>query len=406
MDEQSNSQRLEPSMKKRPLIVLSVAAVLAGGMWLGKASIQRTAYKFSLYHDDAPSDVAFTEVLEHSGNPLPIVQDLWKRDRVAVRIGVMHYLRRHALEGSPLWPSTRSIVLEATRSGDIEIAENALTIFENNHDTQGVAIATSMLQDLDPELRQYALLYLGRNGNKSLVPTYMKMLDDSEPKVRSLAGDDLRDTTNQDFNVHYDADDKVTAAGIASWKTWFKGHQSEYTNSTTPSPAAETWALSPGVPSTDFALQDLSGKTVHLSDFHGKPVLINFWATWCPSCVREIPDLMELQKHRPDLVVLGVCVDKVPDADGDAPPDTTKGDFAGNIKTYADEHHITYPVLLDQNGQSMAKYGGGDLPVSILVDAQGAVRRRVLGPRTMAAWESMLNGISPAPASGEKVASR
>jgi len=140
-------------MKKRPLIVLAVAAVIAGGMYLGKPAIQRTVYKWSLFHDDAPSDVAFTEVLDHSGNPTALVQDLWKRDRVAVRIGVLHYLRRHAIEGSSLWPSTREIVLQATRSGDIEAAENALTILENNHDAQGIAIATSMLSDLDPELR-------------------------------------------------------------------------------------------------------------------------------------------------------------------------------------------------------------------------------------------------------------
>jgi thiol-disulfide isomerase/thioredoxin len=392
-------------MKKRSMIVLSVAAAVAGGIILARPVIQRGVYKWSLYHDDAPSDVAFTEVLEHSGDPLPVVQDLWKRDRVAVRIGVLHYLRRHALEGSALWPSARSIVLDAARSGDIEIAENALTVLENNHDAQGVAVATGMLKDQDPELRQYALLYLGRNGDKALVPTYVRMLDDPEAKVRSLAGDNLSEITHREFNVHYDAEEKVAAAGLAAWKGWWKEHRSEYATDASASGAAEAWALSAGVPATDFSLQDLSGKAVRLSDFRGKPVLINFWATWCPSCVREIPDLMELQKHRPDLVVLGVCLDKVPDADGDDAPDTTKGDFAANIKRYADEHHITYPVLLDHNGKSMAPYGGGDLPVSILVDPLGMVRRRVLGPRTMAAWESMVNEMTPA-VGAEKVASR
>ena len=86
-------------MKKRSIIVLGIATAVAGGIYLAKPAIQRGVYKWSLYHDDAPSDVAFTEVLEHSSDPLPIVQDLWKRDRVAVRIGVMHYLRRHATDG-------------------------------------------------------------------------------------------------------------------------------------------------------------------------------------------------------------------------------------------------------------------------------------------------------------------
>ena len=106
---------------------------------------------------------------------------------------------------------------------------------------------------------------------------------------------------------------------------------------------------------------------------------------------------MELQRQRPELIVLGVCLDKVPDADGDDAPDTTKGDFVANIKRYSEEHKITYPVLLDQNGKSMAPYGGGDLPVSILIDPQGNVRRRILGPRTIAAWESMITAIMPPP---------
>jgi cytochrome c biogenesis protein CcmG, thiol:disulfide interchange protein DsbE len=394
-------------MKKRSVIVLGVAAALAGGIYLSKAAIQRGVYKWSLYHDDAPSDVAFNEVLEHSSDPLPIVQDLWKRDRVALRIGVMHYLRRHATEGSPLWPSTRSIVLEAARCGDIEAAENALTVLENNHDGQGLAVALAMLHDLDPELRQYALLYLGRSGGKTLVPRYMKMLDDPEPKVRSIASNNLSEITGQEINVHYDADETTKADGIAAWKKWWDTHKAEYASSGASDSATrgpEEAAQTAAVPATEFALQDLSGKTVKLSDFRGKPVLINFWATWCPSCVKEIPDLMELRKHRPGLVVLGVCLDKVPDADGDDAPDTTKGDFAANIRQYSQEHQITYPVLLDHDGKWMAPYGGGDLPVSVLVDAQGNVRRRVLGARTMSAWEAMVDGI--APRGPEKVASR
>ena len=394
-------------MKKRTIIVLTVAATFAGGIYLGKSRVQREVLKWSLYHDDAPSDAAFTEVLEHSSDPLPVVQDLWKRDRVAVRIGVMHYLRRHAIQGSPLWPGTRSIVMEGTRCGDIEVEENALTVLENNHDEQGVAVALGMLKDLDPELRQYALLYLGRNGDKTMAPRYMKMLDDPEPKVRSIASDDLSAITGQEINVHYDADEKTQADGIAAWKKWWNAHQTEYASANSANsgdPVLEGATEASGVPATEFALQDLSGKTVKLSDFRGKTVLINFWATWCPSCVREIPDLMELQKHRPDLVVLGVCLDKVPDADGDDAPDTTKGDFTANIRSYAGEHHITYPVLLDQNGKSMAPYGGGDLPVSVLVDGQGKVRRRVLGARTMSAWQAMVDGI--ATRSPESVAAR
>ncbi len=59
----------------------------------------------------------------------------------------------------------------------------------------------------------------------------------------------------------------------------------------------------------DFTIQDMQGKTHHLSDYRGRWVLVNFWATWCPPCRREIPDLISLQKTHKDLAVIGVAVD-------------------------------------------------------------------------------------------------
>ena len=71
------------------------------------------------------------------------------------------------------------------------------------------------------------------------------------------------------------------------------------------------------MPTDDFALPDLSGKLVRLSDFRGKTVLLNFWTTWCTACLTEIPDLVELQRRNPDrLVILGVSLDGVADEHG------------------------------------------------------------------------------------------
>ncbi len=59
-----------------------------------------------------------------------------------------------------------------------------------------------------------------------------------------------------------------------------------------------------------FAMKDLAGKTHRLADYRGKWVVLNYWATWCPSCLDEIPDLATLsEKHKANLVVLGVAVD-------------------------------------------------------------------------------------------------
>jgi thiol-disulfide isomerase/thioredoxin len=120
-------------------------------------------------------------------------------------------------------------------------------------------------------------------------------------------------------------------------------------------PAPQTpWALGPGIPAQDFKLVDLEGKPVQLSGLAGKTVLINFWATWCGLCVKEIPDLAELHRRRPDLVILGVAVDANPHDDDDEPKGTDGPE--ARIRRMASEKHINYSVLIDHDAQAMAAF--------------------------------------------------
>lgn len=110
----------------------------------------------------------------------------------------------------------------------------------------------------------------------------------------------------------------------------------------------------------DFTLSDASGKPVKLSDFRGKVVLLNFWATWCPPCKVEIPWFVEFQKtygHR-DFVVLGVSLDE---------------DGWTTVKPYMDENHINYRMMIG-NSDIAALYGGLDsLPVTLIIDKSGRI---------------------------------
>ena len=119
-------------------------------------------------------------------------------------------------------------------------------------------------------------------------------------------------------------------------------------------------------PAPGFVLKDASGATVKLSDFRGKVVLLNFWATWCAPCREEIPwfvDFEEEFKDR-DFAVLGVSMDE-------------RGWDV--VKPYIDRHNINYPVVLGDAGVNTL-YGGADaLPVTFMIDRNGRVARTHVG---------------------------
>src|SRR5512146_916945 len=125
----------------------------------------------------------------------------------------------------------------------------------------------------------------------------------------------------------------------------------------------------PGTLAPDFTLQSLDGKTVRLSDFRGKAVLLNFWATWCEPCKLEMPWFVELQKqYGPQgLEVVGVAMD-------DSGKDT--------IAKFAKDLGVNYSVLLGKESVS-DEYGGLEyLPTSFYIDRDGKVVARVFGLRS------------------------
>ena len=115
----------------------------------------------------------------------------------------------------------------------------------------------------------------------------------------------------------------------------------------------------------DFTLPDLNGRKVKLSDFRGKLVVIDFWATWCPPCEFEIPVLNALydSQHDRDVVILGISVD-------------TDGPEA--VRAYAEKRQVRYPILL--GSESLARdFGAPGFPSLILVGTDGVIRSMHVG---------------------------
>ncbi len=121
-----------------------------------------------------------------------------------------------------------------------------------------------------------------------------------------------------------------------------------------------------GLPAPEFELQSLDGETVRLDDYRGRPIIINFWASWCIPCRDEFPLLREArQRHADDrLEVLGIVHDDGPEA----------------ARAFASSYAADWPLLLDPANTAWQAYHGVLLPITYYVDREGIVRAVSYGP--------------------------
>lgn len=135
--------------------------------------------------------------------------------------------------------------------------------------------------------------------------------------------------------------------------------------------------LAVGKPAPKFTLKDLNGKDVSLSDYEGKIVLINFWATWCGYCDKEMPDLEKLNKENDDIVVLAVNVRESNDI----------------VEKYIKEGKYTFPVVLDESGDVSTQYLVSAFPTTYFVDKEGILLGAVPGMMTSAQMNEIVENI-------------
>ena len=125
----------------------------------------------------------------------------------------------------------------------------------------------------------------------------------------------------------------------------------------------------------DFSLPDIDGNNVSLTDFSGKVIILNFWATWCPPCRTEIPHFVELYDTYKDegLVIIGIDVDPT------ETPDV--------LKPFAAQYGIIYPLLLGTK-QVESQYGGiQSIPTTFIIDRNGDIIQKYIGSRSKSVFE-------------------
>jgi thiol-disulfide isomerase/thioredoxin len=133
----------------------------------------------------------------------------------------------------------------------------------------------------------------------------------------------------------------------------------------------------------DFTLKDMNGVDVKLAAFKGKPIVLNFWATWCGPCRAEIPSLVELQKQYgdegQDVVILGISVD----------------DPVEKLKPYASQMKMNYPVLVG-NGRDDVQDAFGPLwgiPVTVFIDRDGRIAKKHSGIASKEQFEQEIKAL-------------
>lgn len=142
----------------------------------------------------------------------------------------------------------------------------------------------------------------------------------------------------------------------------------------------------PGDSAPDFTLKTLDGDTVRLSELRGRPVVIYFWATWCPSCRNEIPLLSEAyEAHTGDSLIV-LCVN------GRDQELSTR-----TVRKFVTELHVPFPVLLDEKGRVRRRYRLRGLPTTVFVGSDERVRAFIQGPFTAEVLQQDLTALLASP---------
>jgi thiol-disulfide isomerase/thioredoxin len=133
------------------------------------------------------------------------------------------------------------------------------------------------------------------------------------------------------------------------------------------------------IPAPPFLVTDLDGQPISTAEWHGKVVLLNFWATWCPPCREEIPEMIELaNRYKDRLQIIGVSMD-------DGPPE--------EVRQFAKEIGINYPIVM-WSRELIREYGGvPGLPTSFVINPEGRVVQKHVGLYSMDVYEGEVRAL-------------
>lgn len=363
-----------------------------------------------LLNSACPSEEAFFDLAKQTDDPAEFLDRCWATGKIPHRQLVAAFLSANALANAPWFGRAEPLVLAGAVDADESVRELALAILSARRSSRLLECAQAQLKDVDPMLRLLGLEYVRRADPQRAVPIVIPLLEDPDMRVVAEAEVALMRWSGEDYGVRArlavpaqegansgivdPANAEAIRRGVERRKEWWQVHAREYPPGVAiGSPNRLAGDFDRATP--DFALKNISGRKVRLSDFRGKVVLLNFWATWCSACLKEIPDLIALQTNEGNkIAIIGVAMDGVPDEDGEhAEGDSGKKDVEKvqvRVARAVKARGINYPVLLDPHGSAGRQFNGGELPTTVILDAGGHVRRRFIGERSLKVFEAMV----------------
>lgn len=165
----------------------------------------------------------------------------------------------------------------------------------------------------------------------------------------------------------------IVIVGMLGWTGWefYESQQESKTEDlqgVTANPNGDSSVeegLEKGELAPDFELELMNGETVKLSDFRGEKVMLNFWATWCPPCRAEMPDMQKFHENK-DVTILAVDLFE------------TESKIE-HVEEFIDDYGVTFKVLLDKDSVVSTKYGIQPIPTTYMIDSNGIIQNMAFG---------------------------
>lgn len=168
----------------------------------------------------------------------------------------------------------------------------------------------------------------------------------------------------------------VLLIGLVSWaiyenqsKTETKSQLEKPSISAIAKDAEKKFGIQKGNEAPDFDLATINGEQTKLSNYRGKKVILNFWASWCPPCKAEMPNIEKFYKENKDQDVIVLAVNL-----------TTAEKNKNDVQQFIKDQGLTFPVLLDEQGKVGNMYQTFTIPTSYIINTKGIVQQKFVGP--------------------------